>query len=101
MTTEERIQKIAPDREIVPPGEVLGIIEPVDPDNLVHLGNGIYEARWINAEEGRAEIIELAKQMGSVRILSEAPYAPASLPAGIAVQLAVTLLPMQRSTEVN
>ena len=32
--------------------EIFTILDPTDPDNLQHLGNGVYEARWLLLEEG-------------------------------------------------
>lgn len=30
------------------PADVLGLIEPIDPDTLLYLGGGMYQARWLS-----------------------------------------------------
>jgi hypothetical protein len=34
---------------ILTPAEVCEIISPADPDNIAHIGQGLYRARWIGA----------------------------------------------------
>lgn len=59
-------------RIIIAPVEVLERIAPVDPDNLLHLGEGIYRAIWI--DDGRArEQIQALCQLPVIEHLSTLP----------------------------
>lgn len=101
-TGKERLSLIAPCREILPTASVLEIIEPVDPDNLRYIGNGVYEGRWQDERRGVAEIAHLATaQSARVIVTSENACRPEGLPNWIAVEFCIVPLPMQSSAEVN
>ena len=51
---------------ILAPSQVCELIAPVDPDNLAHLTQGVYRARWVN---GTVPEDELATMRLSPRIL--------------------------------
>lgn len=93
---EEVLALIAPRREILAPAEVLEVIGPADPDAVVHLGGGVYEARW--ADDGReacAGIARLANMLPRVVVVSGAPHRPEGNPRGLAVRFAVVPLPYE------
>jgi len=60
--------------------EVLEIIDPVDPDNLQHVGDGVWEAKWSPANPHAADI-ECLRRTPRVKIVKE-PFQPEQLPAG-------------------
>lgn len=96
LTAAERLTLIAPVREIISAGDVLEIIDPVDPDNVFHLGDGIYEARWMDKEIAAEEITQLCNvHRARIVIVSEAPFRPEGLPTWVAVQFCVIPLPIQ------
>jgi hypothetical protein len=35
-------------KEFLTPAQVLNMIRPADPDTLVHIGNGVYRAKWMS-----------------------------------------------------
>ncbi len=79
----------ANEREIMPTGIVLEIIAPVCPDNLQHVGQGVYEAKWIEDARGEAQAeIEQLRQVNRVTLLTDI-YRPENLPSWIAVQFCI------------
>ncbi len=81
------------ERELLPTGAILEIIDPIDPNTLQHLGQGVYEAKWYDAEQGSAEIESLSKFNGRITLVSR-PYHPQNLPHWIAVQFIVRPMPL-------
>jgi len=65
---------------ILPGAQVLEIISPADPDNLQHLGNGIYYASW-SPVNPHAVDVENLRHTPRVRIVKE-PFWPEQLPDG-------------------
>lgn len=101
-TGKDRLNLIAPLREILSTADVLEIIEPVVPDKLMHIGDGVYEGQWQDEQTGVEEIARLANMdLGRVVVISEAPGRPEGLPTWISVQFCIIPLPMQRSEELN
>lgn len=104
ITREERINLIAPERELLSPSAVLEIIEPVDPDSIHHLGSGVYEVRWSDAETAAGQIVALCSMMPRVMIFTspeELGRRPEGLPTWTAVQIGVTPLPLQTSEAIS
>lgn len=101
-TGEERLNLIAPFREILSPGDVLEIIEPLDPDNLLHVGNGVFEARWLDEAAGAEEIAKLCNEhRRRVVVVSERPERPEGLPRAISIRFCIIALPMQETEVVQ
>jgi hypothetical protein len=103
LTREERINTVAPEREILPPSEVLEMIAPLEPDSIHHVGAGVYEIRWSDERQGAEEIAALCT-MARVRVvttLEELRQRPKGLPRWLAVQFAVEPLPLQTSATVS
>lgn len=101
LSGEERINLIAPSREVLSPWEVLELLDPVDPDNLLHLGGGVYEARWMDAWVAAREIVQLCGRRERLCVLSERPERPDGLPTWVSVQFCVLPLPVQYSDLVQ
>lgn len=59
-------------RIILAPVEVLERIAPLDPDNLSHLGEGIYRATWMDDDDAREQIQALC-QLPVIEHLSTLP----------------------------
>lgn len=67
--------------------DVLAIIDPVDPENLAHMGNGIYRAMWCPPIP--CLDVELLQHTKRVQIEKQA-YEPAWLPGWLAVHFTIT-----------
>lgn len=51
--------KTEPQVVILSPAEVLELIAPADPDTLQHIGNGVYEARWLKGSRPFEDIVTI------------------------------------------
>lgn len=70
--------------------DVWTLIDPVKPDHLDSLGNGIYEARWWKPVP--IMDVELLGYTEGV-IIQDRPYEPDTLPGGIAVRFLINIYP--------
>ncbi|HEY9282354.1 MAG TPA: hypothetical protein VIP46_02770 [Pyrinomonadaceae bacterium] len=92
----------APAREIVAVEEALAIIAPVDPDSVVHLGRGIYEARWVtDGSEAWEAASQLARMGPRIRVVAESPHRPEGLPRGLALEFEIAPLPFAEVAEIQ
>jgi hypothetical protein len=57
--------------EILPPADVLEIIDPVDPDQLFHVGQGVYRASWIDNEQMEVYLLQHTPR---VQVLDVFPF---------------------------
>jgi hypothetical protein len=88
--------------EIMPVAEALEVIAPVDPDQLVHVGRGVYEARWVtDGREAWDALSELARMAPRVRLFAESPHRPEGCARGLAVQFRIAALPYEEVETVQ
>lgn len=71
---------------IIPTSQVLDLIDPVDPDNLRHVGAGIYEALW--CPPVLEMDIEVLKRTPRVEIKGEV-FEPELLPGWAAIRFTI------------
>ena len=74
---------------ILSASEVAEIIEPADPDNLQHLGSGVYEAKWSPENPATDLDVTLLPYVPRISVLGNA-YEPEHLPGWIAVKFTVS-----------
>lgn len=82
---------------ILPPADVLQLIDPIDPDTLQHIGNGVYEARWFPPVP--QEQIE-ALRAAEIVTVSE-PFVPDGLPSGWTAVRFTVHAPNQSKTQLR
>jgi len=73
--------------KILPVSELLPLIEPVDPDNLYHTGQGIYRAIWLTKNINNWELYVL--QHTDRITITRGPFTPPAMPAFTAVEFTV------------
>jgi hypothetical protein len=73
---------------ILTESEVLCLIDPADPDNVQHIGKGVYEALWSPATPAAMDI-ELLRRTERISIVAE-PFNPPHLPEWTAIHFTVS-----------
>ena len=94
-------ERVTQPHEILSVEEVLEIIAPLDPDQLRHLGRGVYEAKWVADEEGAREVAALQEHPRVSVIEGPSDPLPSSVLKWQSMKFSVKALASQRSEATN
>lgn len=78
--------------EVLPPADLLELLNPVDPDKLQHVGDGVYEAQWSLQNTGRFADLDILAITPAVKLIGTT-FEPEGLPGWTAVRFTYTQQP--------